>query len=47
MGIFWSNDPAMSIGQMIRSLGLSETDAELERIRLLQGKARGGPPAVP
>jgi len=47
MGIFWSNDPAMSIGQMIRSLGLSETDAELERIRLLQEKARGGPPAVP
>jgi len=47
MGIFWSNDPAMTIGQMIRSLGLSETDAELERIRLLQDKARGGPPAVP
>jgi len=47
MGIFWSNDPAMTIGQMIRSLGLSETDAELERVRLLQDKARGGPPSVP
>ena len=47
MGIFWSNDPAMTIGQMIRSLGLSETDPELERLRLLQDKARGGPPAVP
>jgi hypothetical protein len=46
MGIFWSNDPAMTIGQMIRSLGLSETDAELERIRLLQEKARGGPPSA-
>jgi predicted amidohydrolase len=45
-GIFWSNDPATPVGQMIRSLGLSETDAELERIRLLQEKARGGPPAA-
>jgi predicted amidohydrolase len=47
MGIFWSNDPGMSIGQMIRSLGLSETDVELERIRILQEKARGGPPTMP
>ena len=46
MGIFWSNDPAMTIGQMIRSLGFSETDAEVERIRLLQDKARGGPPSA-
>ena len=46
MGIFWSNDPATTIGQMIRSLGLSETDAEVERIRLLQDKARGGPPSA-
>jgi hypothetical protein len=36
----------MTIGQMIRSLGLSETDAELERLRLLQDKARGGPPSA-
>jgi hypothetical protein len=47
MGIFWSNDPTVPIGQMIRSLGLSETDAELERIRILQEKARGGPPVMP
>ena len=47
MGIFWSNDPAMTIGQMIRSLGLSETDVELERLRQVQDKARGGPPAMP
>ncbi len=46
-GIFWSNDPATPIGQMIRSLGLSETDAEVDRVRLLQDKARGGPPAGP
>jgi hypothetical protein len=36
----------MSIGQMIRSLGLAETDSELERIRLLQEKARGGKPTM-
>jgi predicted amidohydrolase len=46
-GIFWSNDPTMSIGQMIGSLGLIESDANVERIRLLQDKARGGPPAAP
>ena len=46
-GIFWSNDPKTPIGQMIRSLGLTGTDANVERIRLLQDKARGGPPATP
>jgi predicted amidohydrolase len=44
-GIFWSNDPATTIGRMIASLGLVESDANVERIRLLQEKARGGPPA--
>ena len=43
-GIFWSNDDAMSIGQMIRSLGLTGVDANLERIRALQDRVRGGPP---
>ena len=47
MGIFWSNDPSMPIGQMIGSLGLTESDPNVERIRLLQEKARGGPPVVP
>ncbi len=46
-GIFWSNDPKITVGQMIRSLGLTETDANVERIRRLQDKARGGPPVMP
>jgi predicted amidohydrolase len=46
-GIFWSNDPKMTIGQMIGSMGLTESDANVERIRLLEDKARGGPPAMP
>jgi len=46
-GIFWSNDPGTPIAQMIASLGLSESDANVERIRGLQDQARGGPPATP
>lgn len=46
-GIFWSNDPDMTIGQMIRSIGLAESDANVERVRRLDDKARGGPPAAP
>ena len=46
-GIFWSNNPAMSIGEMIRSLSLTESDANVERIRQLQDQARGGPPLAP
>ena len=38
-GIFWSNDPQVPIGEMIRSLGLGETDQELRRIRKLYRKA--------
>lgn len=47
MGIFWSNDPATTIGQMISSLGLIEVNDSIERIRALQDKARGGPPLTP
>jgi predicted amidohydrolase len=43
-GIFWSNDPETPIARMIASLGLSESDANTERVRRLQEKARGGPP---
>lgn len=46
-GIFWSNDPKTSIGQMIASLGLETSGSNAERVRLLQDKARGGPPARP
>ena len=31
-GIFWSNDPGVTIGDMMRSLGLSEARDELKRI---------------
>jgi len=46
-GIFWSNDPTIPVGRMIRSLGLIESDANVERIRLLEDHARGGPPGSP
>ena len=45
-GIFWSNDPNMTIGQMIRSIGLMESDANVERVRHFDDRARGGPPAA-
>ncbi len=43
LGLFWSNDPETTIGAMIRSLGLEEIDAQVERNRQLQETARGGP----
>jgi predicted amidohydrolase len=46
-GIFWSNDPKTTIGQMISSLGLETSDSNVERVRLLQDKVRGGPPTQP
>ena len=43
-GIFWSNDPGRSIGQMARSLGLLETATEQQtRARDAQDRLRGGP----
>jgi predicted amidohydrolase len=38
-GMFWSNDPQVTIGQMFRSLDLAEADRELERIQFLYKKA--------
>ena len=38
-GIFWSNDPQVPVGRMLRSLGLVEASPELERIRKLYRKA--------
>ena len=44
-GVFWSNDPNRSIGEMARSLGLIETTTEREaRARDAQDLLRGGPP---
>jgi predicted amidohydrolase len=43
LGLFWSNDPHSTIGEMIQSLGLEEIDAQIERNRRLQDAARGGP----
>jgi predicted amidohydrolase len=43
-GIFWSNDPSRSIGEMARSLGLLETTTEQQlRARNAQDRLRGGP----
>jgi predicted amidohydrolase len=40
VGIFWSNDPATSIGAMYRALGLEEVDFQIQRNRALLGPAR-------
>jgi predicted amidohydrolase len=32
-GIFWSNDPKMPIGQMVRSIGVLELEEEMARVR--------------
>ncbi|MHB0960483.1 MAG: carbon-nitrogen hydrolase family protein [Pirellulaceae bacterium] len=43
-GVFWSNDADMTIGQMARSLGLSETSAQQHRrAREAQDRVLGGP----
>ena len=38
-GIFWSNDPRVTIGQMIRSIGVTEEEEEFLRIDKLFQKA--------
>lgn len=43
-GVFWSNDPDMSIGQMAEELGVQPYFHEVERSRRLQDEVRGGPP---
>src|SRR5271157_5813564 len=44
MGLFWSNDPATTIGAMIRSIGGEELDRRVERNGGLHAAARGGEP---
>ena len=39
LGIFWSNDPHLPIGRMIQSIGVTELEPELRRIRNLYRKA--------
>jgi predicted amidohydrolase len=38
-GIFWSNDPSTTIGQMVRSIGVAEEEEELQRIEKLYHRA--------
>ncbi len=44
-GIFWSNDPATPIMQMVRSLGFATRPEELARCREALIGLRGGPPS--
>jgi len=41
-GVFWSNDPAMSIGAMVKDLKLPQIDEHIEQDREAQNAARGG-----
>jgi len=45
-GIYWSNDPTTSIGQLMRPFGFPEPGDDYERERLLEEKIRGGPPSL-
>jgi hypothetical protein len=42
-GLFWSNDPQMPIGRMVRDMGLEPLDQSLARNLKLQDAIRGGP----
>jgi hypothetical protein len=37
-GVFWSNDPTLSIGTMIRALGLRQMPDEVERMKAGRAK---------
>jgi predicted amidohydrolase len=39
-GIFWSNDPKTTIGEMVRSLGLLELEEEMARVKEFYRKAK-------
>jgi hypothetical protein len=47
VGIFWSNDPAMTIGQMLKGQDCPDPRDEAEESRLMQDRKRGGPPEAP
>ncbi len=46
-GIYWSNDPKTSIGQLMRKFGFPEPGDDYELERRLEDKVRGGPPSLP
>jgi predicted amidohydrolase len=46
-GIYWSNDPKTSIGQLMREFGYPEPNDDYVLERKLQDKVRGGPPSLP
>lgn len=45
-GIFWSNDPALPITEMVRMLGFEEAGAELARCHTALETFRGGAPSL-
>lgn len=45
-GIFWSNDPATPIREMVRALGLEPWPEQIARSRAVQDRLRGGPPRL-
>jgi len=38
-GIFWSNDPGITVGEMVRSIGVLEIEEEMARVRQFYRKA--------
>jgi predicted amidohydrolase len=40
LGIFWSNDPGITVGEMVRSIGVLEIEEEMARVREVYRKAR-------
>jgi len=45
-GIYWSNDPTTSIGQLMRPFGYPEPADDFVKERQLEDKVRGGPPSL-
>lgn len=43
-GIFWSNDPGITVGEMVRSIGVLEIEEEMARVRQFYRKAGVRPP---
>jgi predicted amidohydrolase len=41
LGIFWSNDPGITVGEMVRSIGVLEIEEEMAQVRKFYRKARG------